>query len=542
MAAVGCHVWSENASEAFGLPSILDIVSPLLFIVLIAIPSLYGLRLYVLMFLSHRRRGAVHAAQREAIGRYQRETPEDAWPRVTTQIPLYNEMTVARRIIESVARLDYPRGRHEVQVLDDSTDGTRDLVDQVAAELRAGGYDVKVVRRPDRAHYKAGALAYGLGQASGEYIAIFDADFVPDPGFLRRMIPLIAPHQDVCTVQGRWGHLNAGETWITDGLSLSLDMHFAVEQAGRNWNGLLMSFNGTGGIWRKAAIEDPRVGGWSGDTITEDLDLSYRAQLAGWRMVFCCDEVCPAELPADVDALKTQQRRWATGSIQTACKLLPDVWRSKRLSFLQKVEATFHMTMYSVAVPMVLVALVGRLLPLMLSGEAWPIWLQVVSVIFLPAAVAPCFAYTYTRYTTEGVFPGVGRILKIIVLGLGLCLNNAVAVAVGLVQRGGEFVRTPKSGSHGGTARRSAYASLRSRLWIIELVFGVYCLILWVGFLPLDGYVGGTFMLLYAIGLILMGWGSRPESMRQQSARTEPAAGSGRSATEAIPASSAALR
>jgi cellulose synthase/poly-beta-1,6-N-acetylglucosamine synthase-like glycosyltransferase len=490
----------------------------ILFFLLVVLPSLYGFHMYVLMFLAHRRRKQVRAAQRQAIERYQRETPEDRWPRVTTQLPLYNEVAVARRVIEAAARMDYPAGRHEVQVLDDSTDETRAVVDQVAAELRAAGRDVQVVRRPTRAHYKAGALAHGLSRATGELVAVFDADFVPDPSFLRRLVPLIAQRPDVCCVQGRWGHLNARETWITEGLSLGLDMHFAIEQGSRAWNGLLMNFNGTAGIWRKTAIDDPRVGGWSGDTITEDLDLSYRAQLAGWKMLYCVDAVCPAELPADVNGLKTQQRRWAIGTMQTARKLLPAVWRS-RLTFVQKAEATIHMTQYAIAVPMILVALMGRLLPLVFRNDVWPAWIQWLSCVFLLAAIAPCVAYINASRVLGGGTPGPLRILKLIVLGLGLCVNNGVAVITGLVQRGGEFVRTPKSGSIGARKRGGAYSGLRSRLWIFELLLGAFCLGQWAYFLPHDG-VGATFLLLYAIGLILLGWQSRPHGARERVLRT----------------------
>jgi cellulose synthase/poly-beta-1,6-N-acetylglucosamine synthase-like glycosyltransferase len=490
------------------LASAVEVVCLILFLLLIALPSFYGFHMYLLMYLAHRRRKQVRAQQRAAIDRYQRQTPEELWPKVTTQLPLYNEVVVARRVIEAAAHMDYPAGRHQVQVLDDSTDGTRAVVDQVAAELRAQGYDVQVVRRPSREHYKAGALAYGLRQASGEFIAIFDADFVPDRGFLRRMIPLFAGRDDVCVVQGRWGHLNADESWITTGLSLGLDLHFAVEQAARNWNGLLMNFNGTGGIWRRAAIEDPRVGGWSGDTITEDLDLSYRAQLAGWKMIYSVDEVCPSEIPAEMNALKAQQRRWAIGIMQVARKLLPAVWRSDRLTLAQKLQATVHMTQYAIAVPMILVALVGRLLPLMLTGDAWPAWIQWLCMTFLLAAVAPCLAYIYARYSIGGGLPGPLRILKLMSLGLGLCVNNGVAVISGLVQKGGEFVRTPKSGSVGRRAGL-AYASLPSRLWIFELVLSGWCFAQWVAFMRTDG-VSGLFLLLYAVGLFLVGWSSRP--------------------------------
>ncbi|MBK9121388.1 MAG: glycosyltransferase [Phycisphaerales bacterium] len=371
------------------METLVAILCVVFFALLVAVPSLYGFHMYLLLYLAHRRRASVRAEQQACIAHYQQSVPDEQWPLVTTQIPLYNEINVARRIIEAAARMDYPHGRHEVQVLDDSTDGTRQVVDHVVAELQSHGYHVVVVRRPQRTDYKAGALAHGLLTARGEFVAVFDADFVPDRGFLRRMVPLLVSDPRACAVQGRWGHLNAQETWITSGLALSLDNLFAIEQGARGWNGLLMGFNGTGGMWRRAAIDDPAVGGWSGDTITEDLDLSYRAQLAGWRMIYCADEVSPAELPADADAVKSQQRRWAVGTIQTARKLLPAVWRSQ-LPLAAKVEGTLHLLQYGIYLPMLCVALLGRLLPLlpmMLFDEPWPIWLNSVGLVFLGAAL-----------------------------------------------------------------------------------------------------------------------------------------------------------
>lgn len=489
------------------------------------IPGIYGLHLYLLMFLSIWRRSSTRRAQAATITRFTRETPELKWPVVTTQIPLYNEVTVARRVIEAAARMDYPVGRHEVQVLDDSTDETRELVDQTVLELRARGYDVSVVRRPERTHYKAGALEHGLKFARGKYIAIFDADFVPDQQFLRKLVPLLEADPRAACAQGRWGHLNANENWITEGLALGIDGHFSVEQGARAWNGFLLNFNGTGGIWRREAIDDPRVGGWSGDTITEDLDLSYRAQLAGWRVIYCNDVVCPAEIPADVNALKSQQRRWATGSIQTARKLLPQVWKSP-ISLLQKLEATVHLTQYSVSVFMLLMAIFGRTLLWAVPAEKAATWLGVSSLIVLAGAAAPSIAYMYARWTISREVVGLVRLLKFILLGFGLAVNNGIAVLVGVVQRGGEFVRTPKSGASGQSRGRGQYAALRSRLWILEVALGLFCIVQWAAFLKADGYIGGSFMLLYAFGLIAMGLGTRRLSARrtpQAASRTLPA-------------------
>jgi len=498
--------------EGLGLDYIIETTYLIIFLVLMIVPGLYGLHMYALMFLAHRRNREVRARNAAVVARFRRETIEDCWPRVTTQLPLYNEVAVARRVIEAAARMDYPRDRHEIQVLDDSSDQTRQVVDQVCAELQAEGYDVKVIRRPNRRHYKAGALEYGLVSATGEYIAIFDADFVPDRGFLRRMIPLVASDPGAACVQGRWGHLNANESWLTQALSLGIDGHFGVEQGARGWNGFLLNFNGTGGIWRRAAIDDPRVGGWSGDTITEDLDLSYRVQLSGWRILYNIDEECPAEVPADIDAIKAQQRRWATGSMQCARKLLPAVWRAK-LPLLTKLEASIHVTQYSVSVFMVLMAALGRVLLCGVPEERYKPFLTWSWWLVLLAAVAPSAAYVYARWSLTRQIVGLRSIVKLVVLGLGISVNNAFAVMVGLVQRGGEFVRTPKSGSSNRAASRLPYQTIRSRLWLLEIALGVHCFAQWIVFLPADRYVGGTFLLFYAIGLIHLGWESRPQSI-----------------------------
>jgi cellulose synthase/poly-beta-1,6-N-acetylglucosamine synthase-like glycosyltransferase len=482
-----------------------------LFALLAIVPALYGLHMYVLMVLAARKARAMRRRQAEVIDEFARETRDEDWPAVTTQIPLYNERAVARRIIEAVAAIDYPRDRHQIQVLDDSSDETREIVDRTCERLRMLGHDVVVVRREKREHYKAGALAHGLTSARGEYVAIFDADFVPEPGFLRQLIPLIATDARIGCAQARWGHLNQHETWITRALSLGVDGHFGVEQPARAWNGFLLNFNGTAGVWRRATLEDPRVGGWSGDTITEDFDLSYRAQLAGWKVAYCMDVVAPAEIPADADSLKAQQRRWATGSTQCARKLLPLVWRSP-LTLLQKLEATAHLTQYSVNIFMVLMALAGRWL-LWTIPPAWvDSFAAATALVIALAALAPALSYVYARHAVFGRIPGPAAVVRLIVLGLGLSLNNAAAVLAGLTTRGGEFVRTPKSGSTRGRRRQSAYAAGLSRLWPAEILLGVGCLAQWMVFLETDRYIGGTFLLFYAIGLIGLGWGSAPWS------------------------------
>ena len=482
----------------------------------------YGLHLYVLLVLFRRRVKGKQALQTEIIESFHRDRAEASWPVVTTQLPIYNEMDVARRIINAAARIEYPAGKHEIQVLDDSDDATRAIVDETAERLRALGIDVKVVRREDRSGYKAGALAHGLRSARGEYVAIFDADFIPPEDFLHKAVPLLEAEPKLACLQGRWAHLNRDESWLTEAQALGIDGHFAIEQGARAWNGLMMNFNGTAGVWRRAAIDDPEVGGWSGDTLTEDLDLSYRAQLAGWKLDYCLDLECPAELPGTVAALKSQQRRWATGSIQVACKLLPRIWRSP-ISLGEKIEATLHLTHYSVALWMLVLALVARPMLFVFTDDRilqqwfWVFWMGV-----LMSALAPSLVYAYARYTLVGRWNGFKTIPSMLILGCGMCVNNTLAVLRGLYLQGGEFVRTPKSGSDAQSAKFSSYQLAQSRMWCIELMLGAYSLISFVVYVTANHMGFSVFLLLYAIGFCLIGWLSRPQRRIEPSAASAP--------------------
>lgn len=471
--------------------------------------AVYGLHLYVLVFLFRRRSKDKIAEQEATVTRYRCETPEDAWPIVTSQIPIYNEADVAVRVINAVAAMDYPRGRHEIQVLDDSTDETRALVDHAVRRLTLQGVDICVIRRPNREGFKAGALAEGLRRCRGEFAAVFDADFIPPRDFLRRAIPLIVTDPKLACIQGRWDHLNAEESWLTRAQSLGIDGHFAIEQGARAWNNLMMNFNGTAGIWRVAAIHDPAVGGWQGDTLTEDLDLSYRAQLAGWKMGYCLNLACPAELPNDMNALKSQQRRWAKGSIQTAVKLLPRIWRAP-VGLGRKLEATLHLTHYSIAIWMVLVALLARPMIGMVDPAAYWRWLAAGWVIIAASAVAPPLCYGYARYSLGGGFSGLRIIPVLMVLGTGLCVNNMIAVLQGLFRRGGVFERTPKSGSTGRKTTPSRYKAIHSQLWYVEMMLGAYCMAYWAIYFTAGRYAYSFFLLVYAVGFLVVGWLSRP--------------------------------
>src|SRR5262245_26641174 len=310
------------------------IVLTLYFVALLALAALGFHRIHLLRLLRRHRRRRSPLAPPPVL-------PEAAEvPFVTVQLPLYNEASVAPRLLEAVCRLEWPRDRLEIQVLDDSTDDTLAVVESLAARLRTEGTEVRVLHRARRDGYKAGALAAGLAEARGTLIAVFDADFVPGPEFLREVVPAFAD-PGVGMVQARWGHLNREHSWLTRVQALLLDGHFLVEHAARFRSGRFFNFNGTAGVWRRACIED--AGGWQRDTLTEDLDLSYRAQLAGWRFVFQDATIAPAELPVEVAAFKGQQHRWAKGSIQTARKLLPRILAAP-LPLAVRLEALLHLT------------------------------------------------------------------------------------------------------------------------------------------------------------------------------------------------------
>ena len=377
-----------------------------------------------------------------------------SWPRVTVQLPLYNEQNVVERVIDATAALDYPPERLHIQVLDDSTDATVALAAGRVAHYAAQGLYISHVRRPTREGYKAGALRYGLDETDGEFIAIFDADFVPEPDFLRRTIPFFLQDAQVGVVQTRWGHLNQNESLLTRLQAFGLDAHFLIEQVGRTFAGYFINFNGTGGVWRRTCIDD--AGGWHIDTLTEDLDLSYRAQLRGWRFVYRPEIVAPAELPAVMDALKSQQFRWTKGAAETARKHLGTMWRSHQ-PLATKLQATFHLLNSSVYVVILLMALLSVPLVFVRARfREYQLVFQLASVFLL--GFAPLVYYYYTawrlaRPTGKARFyPGF--FLLFLAVSMGLALHNSRAVVLGWLGQRTPFVRTPKAGSGGASVRR----------------------------------------------------------------------------------------
>lgn len=411
-----------------------------------------------------------------------RLSPE-ARPFVTVQLPVFNERNVVERLMEAACRLEWPRDRLEVQVLDDSTDDTTEVAAVVAARWREAGVDVRVLHRDDRRGYKAGALAAGLREAKGELVAVFDADFVPDPDFLSRVVPyfdLEAPvvpgrHQGrVGMVQARWGYLNEEQNALTRLASVLLDGHFVLEHTARNRGGLFFNFNGTAGVWRKATIED--AGGWTHDTVTEDLDLSYRAQLRGWRFVYLLDVVVPSELPSGMRAYKNQQHRWAKGSIQTARKLLPELLRGP-LPRRVKAEAVAHLTM-NLAYPLVLV--VALLLPWTLPARElaglrafWALDLALFgsTLLSIVGFYGLALREAYPDWRRR-----MARLPATMALGVGMAVSQTRGVVEGLLARDATFVRTPKGGEVGGRSPAPVRRYTPAFHWtaLVELTLAAY--------------------------------------------------------------------
>lgn len=362
-------------------------------------------------------------------------------PVVTVQLPFYNELYVVDRLVQAVCAMDYPKDKLEIQLLDDSTDETVDLSRRLAAQYSAQGFDIKHIHRTNRQGYKAGALKEGLAVARGEYVAIFDADFVPKPDFLKKTIPYFVDEK-VGMVQTRWEHLNEEYSFLTRAQALALDGHFVIEQQIRHKAGFFINFNGTAGVWRKSTIED--AGNWHSDTLAEDLDLSYRAQLRGWRFVFLNDVTSPAELPADINSLKTQQFRWTKGAVETAKKLLPSVWKSD-LSIKHKLECTVHLTSNIVFPFIMLVAFLN--VPLVIIKNkvgGYDAFFSLMS-IFVLASISTFLFYMYAQRAIHLDWRRRLLLFPVFMAGsMGLAVNNTRAVLEALVGKKTEFKRTPK--------------------------------------------------------------------------------------------------
>jgi cellulose synthase/poly-beta-1,6-N-acetylglucosamine synthase-like glycosyltransferase len=365
----------------------------------------------------------------------------DRCPKITVQLPIFNERYVAARVLNAASQFDYPKEALEIQVLDDSTDETQDVLQQRVRELQAAGLNVRYLHRTDRTGFKAGALENGQKSAAGEFIAIFDADFIPPKDFLQKTIPHFYDPR-IGMIQTRWGHINRGYSLMTKMLAILLDSHFVVEHIARSRDNLFFNFNGTAGIWRRACIVD--AGGWEHDTLTEDMDLSFRAQLKGWQFIYLPEIVCPAELPPEINAVKSQQFRWAKGSLQTARKLLPAIWRAK-IPFRQKLEATFHLTSYLPTLWAVYASLF--VLPsLLLWGykATLPIIMMNVVLFILTSVTFFLFFEISQRETETNIIQRVMNSFLLMSVWMGLSISNSKAIIEGIFNIKSDFKRTPK--------------------------------------------------------------------------------------------------
>ena len=403
-------------------------------------------------------------------------TSSESWPHVLIQIPIFNERCVVDRAITAAASLDYPRDRLRIQVLDDSTDDTPQRARASVARLAANGLSITHVHRRDRSGFKAGALALGLAQVpEAEFVAIFDADFVPRPDFLKRLLPEFTDQPRLGLVQARWEHLNHDATLLTRAQALMFDGYFSVDQVARSAAGLLMNFNGAAGLWRRSCVDES--GGWQAETLTEDLDLSYRAQLSGWRFRFLEDLHVPAEIPVQLSAYKRQQFRWAKGSIQTAKKLLPMVLSAK-VPFQVKLEGFFHLT-NNLAYPLMVALAVMMPLSMVVRFNHGAYSTMFLDMPVFTAATASITLFYFVTMRELGYrWLGILVYLPFVMsLGIGMAVNQCKAVAEALLDRQSDFARTPKTGSEGKSIKsvKKTYLGRKKALVpLIELAFAVY--------------------------------------------------------------------
>jgi len=422
-------------------------------------------------------------------------------PVVTIQLPIYNEMYVVDRLIDAVCEIEYPREQLEIQVLDDSTDETRDIAELAVRRLAARGFDIKHLHRTNRTGFKAGALEEGMKVARGEFIAIFDADFVPSGDFLMRTVPYFVDEK-VALVQARWGHLNHDYSLLTKIQAIMLDGHFVLEHGGRNRSGCFFNFNGTAGVWRRTAIVD--AGGWQHDTLTEDLDLSYRAQLRGWEFKFLPGVVAPAEVPVEMNAFKSQQFRWAKGSIQTCRKLLPLVLMSD-LPLKVKAEAFFHLTANFNYLLMVLLSVL--MFPAMYYRYSMGLnEMLLIDVPLFVAATASVFRFYFIcqREVDMDWWRSVKYLPAVMAIGIGLAINNSRAVIEALLDKQSDFMRTPKYGieRNDDNWQGKKYHQTMNIQPFIELALGLY--FTFTVFYALQHEIYGTlpFLMLFQFGFL----------------------------------------
>lgn len=484
---------------------------------------IYGLCLVLIFFYSVIQLSLAFAYLKNKKKQQNRVTPDFDLanaPKVTVQLPMFNEMYVAERIIETVAQMDYPRDKFQIQVLDDSTDETKDIIANKCAEVAARGINIQHVHRVDRTGYKAGALDAAMDKVEGEFIAIFDADFVPSQDFLLRTIPYFNSDK-VGVVQTRWGHLNKDYSLLTELQAFGLNGHFAIEQGGRNASGHYINFNGTAGVWRRATIDD--AGGWEHDTITEDLDLSYRAQMKGWRFVYLEEVESPAELPITMSALKSQQHRWMKGGAEVFIKMWKRLATTKGLKIGDRVHGLAHLFNSSVFVFILILSLLS--LPVLHIKDSFSdlnIYIK-FGMYFFSSTIFLAFYYWNAFRDKKGNFFGdffrfLGRFVQFLTVSMALGLSNAVAVIEGYLGIKSSFVRTPKF----NVAKKDEFKGNKydkKSLSIINILEGTFMVVF--GFTAVNRAIYGDlgmvpFHLMLTIGYGIIFFNTLKENRSQQ--------------------------
>ena len=430
-------------------------------------------------------------------------------PKVTVQLPIYNEYYVVERLLKSVSELDYPKDKLEIQLLDDSTDETVQLSANIIAELKAAGFSAHHIRRENRNGYKAGALKFGTEIAKGEFIAIFDADFLPKSDFLKRTIKEFK-NEKVGVVQTRWGYTNENYSLLTKMQAFGLNAHFSVEQVGRNAQEHFINFNGTAGIWRKSCILD--AGGWEADTLTEDLDLSYRAQLKGWKFLYLENLESPSELPMEMNALKAQQFRWNKGAASCVRKNLGKVWRSKSLGFISKIHATFHLMNSTIFLAILLMSLLT--IPVIVIKPVFPEYhfiFRLSGVLAISWGILALFyftSYLSTKPKQEYAVNFLWKFPVFLAISMGLAMHNALAVFEGYIGRKTPFVRTPKYNveQHKGWAKNIYNVKKMSPVTILEggmFFYSVYAFMQAIAYNDF-GIMPLTLFLMFGYGFVFI--------------------------------------
>ncbi len=467
------------------------------FLVMVVL-SVYGIHRYTLVYNYFKNRKNVPPPPPEVKD----------WPRVTVQLPIYNERYVIERLIEAAALFDYPRDLLDLQVLDDSTDETQQVARDCVERHRALGVPISYIHRTNRQGYKAGALHEGLKVATGELVAIFDADFIPPADFLRRTVPYFVDRQ-LAMVQTRWSYINRSYSVLTEVEAILLDGHFAIEHSSRYRSGLFFNFNGTAGIWRRAAIDD--AGGWQHDTLTEDTDLSYRAQLRGWHFLYLPEIDCPSELPVEMNAFKSQQARWAKGLMQTAKKVLPRVLRSNEPS-ARKAEAIFHLTA-NISYPL-MVFLSIILLPAMIV-RFYQGWFQVMLIDFPLFVASSCSISSFYLAAERALYPKTWKrtfwyLPVVMAVGIGLSVKNALAVVEAICGVKSEFVRTPKYRVEAGAQQvkswmKKSYRKRPGLMPFLEVALGLYFAAAVLYGIQNENYATVPFFILFVWGYLYTG-------------------------------------